>query len=137
MELDEQPIPEETHCPNCRAKPTEESVRQHKLSTLGYTHDDVQLECRECDNTWILGIPIGQELEYGDDLWCSSCDDSAMLVHRVMVKPDNQMVVKFHLKCPKCYYFKTIDRRCDDDNIALVGYPAITGTVQENDPFGF
>lgn len=137
MKLENQPIPEETHCPKCRAEPTESSVRQHKLSDLGYMHDDVQLECSECEATWTLGIPIGEELEYGDDLWCSSCDDSVMLVHRVKVKPDDQMVVKLHLKCPNCYYFTTIDRKCDDRNLALVGYPQITGELSEDEPYGF
>jgi len=125
-ELEEQTVPEESHCPECGASPTEDSVVQHRLAAVGYLHDDVKLQCSECEASWLLGIPIG-EGGY-DDLWCPSCDDSYAFVHRVEHLADRDTEkYRLHLKCPNCFTFRKVTREPDENGLALVGYPCLTG----------
>lgn len=137
-ELTEQPRPSDSRCPACGAEPTDESVTEHKLSDLGYLHDDVFLECAadDCDETWVCGVPVGSSDEFADDLWCESCDDEWMLVHRVLPQREG---VTLHLKCPSdtCNYFTTTTRDTDDSGRALVGYPIITGETEGAKPYGW
>lgn len=135
MELSEQPIPSETRCPACGSEPTHDSIVTHRLSASGYRHDDLRLECGECGSRWTCGIPIGQEMEYGDDLYCDACRDSPMLIHRVRVLGDHNL--ELHLKCPNCYYFDTLERETDESGLALMGYPSITGSFEGADPYGY
>lgn len=139
--LDHQPLPSETRCPECGAKPTEESVTRRKLSTLGYKHEDIFLECAAegCETDWICGVPIGDfdREEQADDLWCDACDETWMLVHRVRLMTEQ---IELHLKCPneECNTFGRALRDLDQDRrIALVGYPQITGDTQGCDPYGW
>lgn len=134
-DLTEQPLPAETRCPNCGSRPTDESVTKHNLSNMGYLHDDVHLQCSEdgCDGRWTLGVPIGEETRFAESLTCDSCGGYC-LVHRVHPKPET---VTLHLKCPECYFFKKIIRKLDDNDLALVGYPQITGTLDEAEPWGW
>jgi len=134
-ELTEQPAPEDARCPECHAAPTEESITRHRLSNLGYLHDDVYWECTECGNEWLSGIPIG-EYDGGDDLWCESCGSEWMLTHRVL--PNGDTVI-LHLKCPndECYHWKDIERSTDGVGRALVGYPQITGSIEGCKPYGY
>lgn len=127
-DLVEQPLPSETRCPRCGEPPTEESVRQHKLSANGYLHDDVRLDCQECGGSWLLGIPIG---EGGfDDLWCEACDDAYAFVHRFepWEDDDGEECRRMHMKCPNCVTFWYNLRYPDENDLTLVGYPSITGT---------
>lgn len=140
MSLKEQPLPEDSHCPECGAEPTTESIIEHRLSDHGYLHDDVKLKCRgdECGTEWAHGVPIGDfdRPEMADDLFCSSCSDAWMFVHRVAPKSAN---VVLHLKCPNCYNFDKVRRSKDtrNGNVVLVGYPQITGETSGCDPFGY
>lgn len=136
MDLTEQPIPSETNCPNCGSSPTHESIVAHRLEATGYQHDDIRLECGDCGSRWTCGVPIGKELEYGDDLWCDACDDSVMFVHRVRIRSGGDEV-SVHMKCPNCYYFDTVLRETDDGGVALMGYPDITGSFEGADPYGY
>lgn len=136
-DLEAQPRPSEVSCPECGAAPTDESVRDHKLSDMGYLHDDVLWECQECEHSWASGVPVGSSDEWADDLWCDSCDDSWMLVHRV--QPRGTDTITLHLKCPneECYYFTKTQRDLDDASRALVGYPQITGETEGAEPYGW
>jgi len=130
--MQEQEPPRKSKCPLCDGEPTDESLTDHSLSALGYLHDDAELVCSECGNHWTVGRPIG-EFEGGQDLWCSSCDDAWMRVHRIREvenNPDGKL--RLHLKCPNCYQFKSVARTPDEEGIALVGYPDITGSIDES-----
>ena len=136
-ELTKQPIPSNTKCPYCGASPTEDSRVKDMLSDLGYTHDDVFLQCQECDEEWTCGIPIGEhDGKYASSLFCDSCEERYMRVHRVNVKTYDD-AVEIHLKCPSCYYFDRITRDVDDGGVALMGYPDITGSTDGADPYGW
>lgn len=139
MELSEQALPEDSHCPNCGQSPSDESIVEHRLSNNGYLHDDVKLECSACGEEWTHGVPIGQELEYGDDLWCDSCDDSVMLVHRARVLDSSKAYLD--LKCPNCKYYKSISREGTehptDGDVFLVGYPQLTGEMEGAEEYGY
>lgn len=123
--LEVQPIPEKTRCPNCRAKPTEESIIRRRLSANGYLHDDVRFECRECEERWLLGIPIG-EGGY-DDLYCESCRETYADVHRFQPWDGDEGDYRIHLKCGGCDNFWFVFRDTDENGLVLVGYPHLTG----------
>lgn len=136
----EQPIPEDSRCPECRAKPTEDSIVKHRLSSHGYLHDDKKLKCRKegCGTEWRHGIPVGDfdQPEMAADLWCDSCDSEWMLTHRVAPKSAE---VVLHLKCPNCFHFDKVRRSKDTKNgdVVLVGYPQITGETDGCKPYGY
>lgn len=132
----EQPIPERAVCPECEARPTDESVVEHRLSQLGYHHDDIRLECRECGHRWTLGVPIGRGGE--DDLVCDSCGMVA-LVHRIedIGRGSSMDTRNLHMKCVGCLNFWQVRRPIDGNDVTLVGYPHITGDQSEADPFGY
>lgn len=129
-------------CPECDGELTEESIVKHELSKQGYVHDDVELECKECDHTFALGMPIGVFSE-GEDLRCDACNDYWMMVHRVQPFTGNKEEtvtegkVVLHLKCPNCFYFKKIERMQGEQGVALTGYPVITGAVKESEVEAF
>ena len=138
-DLTEQAVPDETACPYCGASPTDDSVVEHRLSMNGYLHDDIELECGDCGESWMCGVPIGdQDTRGADDLFCGSCDQHRFLVHRVQLVPtptDTDADVmgalfRLHLKCPNCYHFTTTLREADHRTVALVGYPSITGDTE-------
>lgn len=124
-------VPENSSCPVCGSEPTDESVANHRLSDMGYLHDDVNLQCSNCDNDWTLGIPLG-EFNGGNYLWCDSCDDSQYLVHRVDFKDE-----RIHLKCPNCFHFENIEVDPDERGINLIGYPQITGATDNSEAYGY
>lgn len=136
-EIIEQPIPDTTRCPECGGEPLSDLVT-HNLSALGYAHDDQQHVCEDCGHEWTNGVPVGEfdRPDMADDLYCSSCDDEWMFVHRVAPKSAN---VVLHLKCPNCYHFDRVRRSKDTKNggVALVGYPQITGETAGCDPYGY
>lgn len=176
--MEEQPYPEASKCPECGGEPTDESKVHHRLSAVGYLHDDGSLKCSDCGETWSIGRPIGR-FDGGDDLWCGSCDEGFMRVHRVqLVEDDHYKKYNLHLKCPNhspfdceacpatifepkrdsdgriycpacgheyepndvpgCVHFKTIQRESDEDGLALVGYPDITGSMDgATDAYGY
>lgn len=143
-DLTEQPVPERAACPECGADATDASVRRHKLSALGYVHDDQYLECAECNHEWILGVPIGEAADYPDQLHCDGCD-TFRLVHRVALA-ENQLDktppdrFDLHLKCPECASFVVHKRKVDtdpDQPVVLVGYPQLTGAQDGAEPFGY
>lgn len=127
---------EETRCPNCGHPPTPAAIASHRLSQNGYLHDDVRLECTQddCTHAWTLGIPIGTpDTAFYHDLLCS-CGEFA-LIHRIQLVSES--TIKLHLKCPHCYTFFQAKRRLTNDDIALVGYPHITGTTEGATPYGY
>lgn len=137
--LQKQKTPEDSMCPYCGGDPTGESEVKHRLSAMGYKHDDVELKCSDCGETWPCGVPIGSyDGKRAAELFCDSCQDRYMLTHRVepnWKKADEQgsdgWEVLVHLKCPNCYYFKRIRRSCGNRGVALMGYPQITGEIDE------
>ena len=142
-ELEEQPAPSETRCPDCGAPPTEESKRDKQLSSLGYLHQDVRLACSnvDCGREWSVGQPIGEfdRPDLAADLACDSCEETSMLVHRIRVGAGVGGGLKLDLKCPnpECHYFDQIVRDTDENGVALVGYPQITGRTDGADPYGW
>lgn len=155
MTLEDQPIPAKSRCPECGDEPTDESLVEHHLSNMGYLHDDIELRC-ENDHTWVCGVPIGRDDEYGEDLHCDSCGDRFMLVHRVQITREaalqwgrrdrESLPINVHLKCPNgcedenaeaCFYFKSVKRESDERGIALIGYPQITGSREGAEPYGW
>jgi len=67
-ELEEQPLPP-TVCPKCGAQATDDCIVKHRMSNLGYLHDDMEMECSVCGNRWTCGVPIGTG--GFDDLKCT------------------------------------------------------------------
>lgn len=135
-DMEEQPFPPESKCPECGGEPTEESKMKHRLQALGYLADDGHPVCEDCGNVWRIGRPIG-EYEGGEDLWCRSCDDSYMRVHFIkLLERAETKTYKLNLKCPNCYHYDTVKRESDKKGRTLVGYPDITGTVDGSDPVG-
>lgn len=135
-EIEKQPVPEVT-CPFCGGEATEESVREHKLSNLGYLHDDIVMDCSECEETWTHGVPVGDNWsELAEKLYCDACEDRFQRIHRVDVARAPEEIT-LHLKCPACYYFKTVDRPVDKSNIVLMGYPDITGSFDDAEPWAY
>lgn len=140
-DLEEQPVPKESRCPECGGEPREDDVL-HRLSALGYLHDDIGLVCRECKTEWTCGVPIGEfdRDDLADDLWCDSCEDTVMLVHRVEINPPlTAGNIGLHLKCPnpECRYFEIVGRESDDDGRALVGYDLLAGQTEGAEPYGY
>lgn len=140
-DAERQPVPDESMCPYCGGEPTDESARDHQLSAIGYMHDDIRMECADCDTQWTCGVPIG-EVDDGraEDLFCDSCTQRYMRIHRVA--PDwnareNRKRVLLHLKCPNCFYFDKAVRDCGPKGISLVGYPDITGSTEDADAYGW
>lgn len=124
------PVPDDATCPYCGGDAEAVDPVAHRLSAIGYTHDDVEMECADCESTWPLGIPIGEfEGEEAEDLFCSSCEKRFMRVHRVVPRWRSEDKVMLHLKCPNCYYFDKQQRVAGDGGKVLVGYPDITGSV--------
>lgn len=124
--LENAAVPSETMCPYCGSPPDEESQVTHKLSNLGYLHDDQDLKCsnEHCNRKWTCGVPVGSDDEFADELFCKSCSKRFGRIHRGEPKDEDTMC--FHMKCPNCFYFWKIYRRVVD-GCALVGYPDITG----------
>lgn len=127
-DLDPQEIPETARCPDCGAKPTDESVRGHHLAALGYTHDDISLACQECGREWMLGVPIGSHDE-DEDLWCSACDRRGRVhfVHPSKVGPRLMCLIK----CPECYHAWRIWRDVRGGR-ALIGHSDVTGDTSKS-----
>lgn len=149
VELAEQPIPDvDVFCPRCGGEPqqTPDELRvQHRLSAMGYKHDDQTFTCSECEHDWTHGVPVGEyDLQDADDLRCHSCrhdpevDETPWyFVHRVKLQrapsAANRGQFTLHLKCPRCYLFASTTRETDRKGVALVGYPPITGEIKEDE----
>lgn len=139
MNLEEQPRPSESKCPECGEEPTDDSIVEHRLSALAYTHDDQILECEKCSNQWTLGVPIGEPEEKKEsELWCDSCEKRFMRVHFIDVNPSIDEDVKLHLKCPnvECRYYKWFGRDTDRRGVIHTRYPDISGSEDGADPYG-
>lgn len=138
--------PRESRCPECGTPPPDEQVDRRvahgRLTNTGYLHADFRFECPDCGGEWVCGKPVG-DYDGGDDLWCDSCDDGYMLVHRVVTGnqswvPDDG--VGLHLKCPRdeCKHFDKTTREHDAKGVALIGYPVTTGEVNDDTrPYGW
>lgn len=139
-EIEEQPERSESMCPECGEPPDEV---QSRLSNLGYLHDDQTNECKN-GHKWTNGIPIGKfdRPDLAEDLWCDSCNDSWVLIHRVRIGPTSfpDADIVLDTKCPNddCNTFDQIPREVDEKHsVALVGYPQITGKTEGCDPYGY
>jgi hypothetical protein len=130
--LDEQPAPATT-CPHCGGDPAHDP--QHLLSAVGYLPDDIAYECSACEETWVHGVPIGENnSELAEALFCNACEERYAKVHRVEWRWDDQgpRACVFHLKCPNCYHFFTSKRVMEDgQRTVLVGHPDITGSIED------
>ena len=62
-----------------------------------------------------------------------------MFPHRIHQKPNQGSgdKVDLDLKCPNCYYFKTVTRQFGERRRILYGYPEITGSLKDAKPFGY
>lgn len=133
-ELEEQPAPEAT-CPECGGEPEYDPI--HNLSAVGYTHDDVQYTCEDCENTWVHGVPIGDhDTELAENLFCDACEQRYAYVHRVEFADDEHGVraLRLHLKCPNCYHFWKWERDVESgQRTVLIGHPATTGSIEDAD----
>lgn len=137
MNLQEQPTPSESLCPRCGGEPGYSP--QHRLSNLGYLHDDVHFTCSECKLDWTCGVPIGEYRgKWADELFCDSCEEEYGLVHRVGVD-DNRNHIRLHMKCPNpdCYNFWKVKRETDENGLALTGYSVTTGSMEGAEPHGY
>lgn len=130
--MKEQPVPSESRCPYCGKKP--ENIAEHRLSKLGYKHDDIVLKC-ENKHEWWAGVPIGEPDEkYWEDLWCESCESCFYRVKSLEV-PRNG-TIKLHVKCPNCYYVPSnLPQRDIKDfrgkEMVTIGFPDVTGDVED------
>lgn len=140
-ELVEQPERTDSMCPECGNPPVERVY--NNLSSMGYLHNDQKQMC-ENGHTWKNGIPIGDfdRPDLAEDLWCGSCDDSWVLIHRIRLGvtsfPDADIVLD--TKCPNddCNTFDQVPRNVDETHsVALVGYPQITGKTEGCEPYGY
>lgn len=131
-DLAPQPVPEAARCPACGGDPAPDVA--HRLSAVGYTHDDQQIHCADCGHQWICGVPIGEfdRPELADALVCPC--GTWRLVHRVELTDDE--TVTLHLKCPECYSFVKEDRQFGEQHVAPVGYPQTTGRTEGCPPYG-
>lgn len=137
-------MPTESRCPECGGEPDDESSRRYQLSSMGYLHQDVRFVCSECEFEWSCGVPVDKSEDEQDfpgrngSLWCDSCDQAWMLVHRVMPHSIGAGV-RLDLKCPReeCNYFTRARRETGPNGYALIGYPAITGKIDGSTPFGY
>lgn len=134
--MDEQSEPDAVACPECGADPVPDP--EHRLSALGYLHDDIVYECSDpdCGAEWTHGVPAGDyddEPDLADDLECGSCGEWA-LVHRI--EPESGAAT-LHLKCPECYHFWTVRRETGAGEKILVGYPQLTGQTKGAQPDGY
>jgi len=143
--------PENARCPECGTPAPDEQVDRavvhDRLENNGYLHGDFNFTCPECDYSYVHGVPVG-DFEGGTDLWCGGCETYVM-VHRVVAIGPCQTTdgetfdapgdgVLLHTKCPGCYRFEKIKREPDRNGVALVGYPSITGEVNdETRPYGW
>lgn len=139
-EIEEQPERSESMCPECGEPPLPDAA-MHRLSDLGYLHDDIGYRC-ENGHQWQCGVPVGEfdRPEMAEDLRCDSCGDADMLVHRVVIGTTSiPGDITLHLKCPNpdCHYFDRIGRDTDKDGRALVGYSQITGATKDARPYGY
>jgi len=139
--MEEQSIDlDKVSCPECNGEVTEESKIKHNLGKVGYNHDDIAVECSECGHSWPHGVPIGSPpRELYEYLVCDVCDDGLMFPHRIHQKPNQESgdKVDLDLKCPNCYYFKTVTRQFGERRRILYGYPEITGSLKDANPFGY
>lgn len=134
MSLEPQDIPAGSRCPNCGAKPTDETRIEHRLSNLGYKHDDILLECSECGTEWNHGMAQGNPPEeMYEDLRCEC--GVFMRVHGITARgvtatnPFDEVYLRLLLKCPNCQHTKRVDRETDGTFSTLVGFPMTTGEL--------
>lgn len=130
----------ETACPECASEPTDESVVMHKLSRLGYAHDDQMFECADCSHQWAHGVPIGSSDAFAEELECRNplCERVYSRVHRaLLVQLDGEQRIGFHTKCPACFFFDSFVRQPDPAGRVLVGYPDITGETADAEAYGY
>lgn len=102
VDFDAPALPGLTRCPECGAAPTDDSVREVQLSDLGYLHGDYKFTCADCGARWRCGVPVGTGTAMAADLWCDSCGDAFMYVHRILgatseLRGDS---LRLHVKCP-------------------------------------
>ena len=100
--LESQP-PRQSNCPACGASPSDTSIVEHRLSDMGYLHDDQHFECSDCGHEYTHGVPVGEPDMDVDDLWCDGCDLGYMNVHRA--EQTDGDVVQIHLKCAHHHAF--------------------------------
>lgn len=140
-EVQQRDVPDAAKCPYCGKKPGEEEQIKHQLSKNGYHHDDIHIDC-ECGEKYVLGRPVGENNDIGQDLICGC--GRYMRVHRIgSIRPDtdteeSRYMVTLHLKCPDCNYFTKTQRWSDNDSCVLIGYPDITGEIDDSTkPYGY
>lgn len=107
-----------SRCPECGANATDESIRRHTLSAMGYLHDDQTFECSACGHGYTHGVPVGEYDGEAASLWCNVCNLGFMRVHRSEKQADG---VRLHLKCAHHHPFECpeCDCRIDADGVTV------------------
>lgn len=128
-------MPSASKCPYCGGEPKHNP--ENVLGATGYTYNDVKFKCRECDEEWTCGVPIGEhDGTLAEELFCASCETRYGLPHRIKFR--SERVAEIHMKCPECFYFWKIRRETDKHNVILFGFPQITGSIEDADaPLGY
>lgn len=129
-------LPEQSSCPECGEAPSGESIVESRLSDLGYKHTDVKLECPECDNKWVHGIPEG---ENDTNEWvCDSCEGDLIPHFGYVVVQESKIEIR--PKCEGCNYVPDerieVESRFNGDNIRFfVGHHTVTGERTKDSEF--
>lgn len=132
--MDEQPIPEESSCPNCGGDPA--NVIEHRLQALGYKHDDIHLRCEDCGKKWTAGVPIGTP--DSEDLRCDACmeSDGVEVYGRAnwIRHEDDKGQFSITVKCPRCFYVWSVSRDATN-GATMVHDPVVAGDDEAENPF--
>lgn len=118
----------DSDCPECGEPPTDASIVEQRLSSVGYLHEDTRLQCSNCDSSWVVGKPRG-EPETG--IWvCDSCGGDYIPHFLNLALQEGELQVR--PKCRDCYYVPDerirLDLKQNGDNLrAFIGHHAVTG----------
>lgn len=128
--------PDEPDCPACGTTASDESIRNKRLESLGYLHEDVRYECPnpDCGHTWVHGVPEGSP---DSDKWvCDSCGGDYM-PHFLFIDLGTQQI-ECRPKCQNCSHapetYLTLEDAWHGENVrAFVGHHTVTGNREDAD----
>jgi rubredoxin len=112
-------------CRGCKASLDGVFEQHDRLSTLGYLHTDVHVDCPECGMSHTFGIPV----EPGPDRR-SICPVCGGRRFPYKVNPDargGDWLV--HWKCEDCWYFQTKQPSDRREGIVYLGVEKLVGRV--------
>lgn len=134
--MKEQELPAGAACPNCGNTATDESIVEHRLQSLGYKHDDIHLQCSNCQKKWVAGVPIGTP--DSTDLRCDACwkSDDHEVYGRVnwIREEDEKKQFSITVKCPRCLFVWSVTRDVTNGG-AMMHDPVVAGDDDAENPF--